>query len=122
MARSMPLIPVWEWESVSVGAILPSQYFQGLHRASLDCGERRLMLALLVDAISCLLVRNDRRLQEQARLWLNGCCSAAVSFEQACEAVGLDADAMRAGLERLAQNRHRLVSCAYFKGKYRASG
>ncbi len=75
------------------------------------------MLALLADAIFCLLTGKDPRLRDEA--WLAG-SSSAVSFEQACEAVGLDPDAMRTGIEKLALNEHSLVPRTYLKRKHRS--
>lgn len=54
--------------------ILPVQYYESARRARFLCGERRLMLALLADAICCLLTVGLRyeRLRQEARRWLAG--------------------------------------------------
>jgi hypothetical protein len=67
------------------------------------CGERRLMLALLGDAVCCLLTVGARfeSLRAETRDWLAGRGSSPVSFEDACEALGFNPDAMRAGIENL---------------------
>jgi hypothetical protein len=71
---------------------LPVQYYEGAKRARFLCGERRLMLALLADAICCLLSVGPRfeQLREETHDWLAGCGPSPVSFESACEAIGLD--------------------------------
>ncbi len=121
MAASLPTVPreEEEGEEAAAGIILPSQYYQGLHGAETDFSERRFMLALLIDAISCL-TNNDRRLRAQTKLWFDGCSRATVSFEQVCDVVGLDADAMRTALKKSAIGKRHLASLAHLRRKYRA--
>jgi hypothetical protein len=99
--------------------ILPSQYYAGLRRAGLACGEQQLMLALLADAIFCVLTGSDRRRRDEAWRWLAG-RSSAVSFEQACEAVGLEPDAMKTGIEKLALTDHGRAMRKYLRRKHRS--
>jgi hypothetical protein len=96
--------------------LLPSQYYAGGRQAKLACGEQRLMLAMLADAINCLLGSGRKRagLRDDALGWLAGLPSA-VSFEQACEAVGLDPDLMRTGIEKLVRNGDTAITHIYFK-------
>jgi len=79
-------------------------------------GEQRLLMAVLEDAIHCyqkhLLARNrnDRQLFEDAERWIMGRDAIHVShrtedsptfsFENVCEALGLDAGYLRSGLRR----------------------
>jgi hypothetical protein len=83
---------------------LPVQYSEGAKRARFWCGERRLMLALLADAICSLLSVGPQfeRLRKETRDWLAGRGFSPVSFENACEAIGLEPKATRAGIENLA--------------------
>jgi len=85
------------------GVTLPVQFYEGARQARFLCGERRLMLALLADAICCLLTvgRRYERARKEARGWLAGRGHSPVSFEDACEAVGLDPAATRARIENL---------------------
>ncbi len=117
MARS-PSIHEESESEVSAGIILPSQYYAGLRRAGLACGEQRLMLALLADAIFCVLTGSDRRRRNEVWRWLAG-ESSAVSFEEACEAVGLEPDAMRTGIEKLALTDHGRAVRKYLRRRHR---
>lgn len=86
------------------GGILPCQLRPGLSSLHAGSGERLLMLALLSDAINVFLKgRADRRLLAQTRSWIKGVDkgSDVVSFEDACDAVGIDPEAMRERLFRL---------------------
>ena len=86
------------------GGILPCQLRPGLSSLHASSGERLLMLALLSDAINVFLKgRADRRLLAQTRRWIEGldAGSQVVSFEDACDAVGVDPEAMRERLFRL---------------------
>ncbi len=94
------------WPQGIPDVTLPVQFYEGARRAQSLCGERRLMLALLADAVSCLLAVNTRsgRLRQQARDWIAGRGASLVSFRDVCEALGLHPDATRAGIENLVHN------------------
>jgi hypothetical protein len=67
-------------------------------------GERLLMLAVLTDAINIFLRgATERRLCNETRDWIRGesAGSHAISFENACDALGIDPAAMRERLFRL---------------------
>jgi hypothetical protein len=71
--------------------------------------EQHLMLALLADAVG-LMLRNDpaeHHAAAQAWDWILGLGPASVSFEDACDAVGLDHCALRKYVRRLRSNRTR---------------
>jgi len=71
--------------------------------------EQHLMLALLADAVD-LTLRNDpaeHHAAAQAWDWNLGFGPASISFEDACDAVGLDHRALRMYLRRLRGNRIR---------------
>ncbi len=68
--------------------------------------EQNLMLALIADAVE-LTVRNDpaeHHAAAQAWDWIMGFGHAGISFEDACDAVGLDHRAIRKYLRRLRGN------------------
>lgn len=81
--------------------ILPSQYFGALRSVVLG-GEQRLMLAVLVDALNVLqnwqrvsTVRKRRAFTEAAQ-WVNMRGTRyAFSFDSICDALGIDAQALR---------------------------
>jgi hypothetical protein len=71
--------------------------------------EQNLMLALIADAVA-LTVRNgpaEHHAAAQALDWILGFGRAVISFEDACDAVGLDHRAIRKYLPRLRGNHSR---------------
>lgn len=86
------------------GAVLPCQLKPVLNSLHARSGERLLMLALLSDAINIFLKgRAERRLMAETRSWIKGVNSDAqvISFEDACDALGINPAAMRERLFRL---------------------
>jgi hypothetical protein len=85
--------------------LLPSQYFDRLRRrASLD-GERRLMVAILEDAVDVYRKqagardRKRRQLFEDAEAWLESSDTSWIfSYENICDVLGIDAGYLRKGL------------------------
>ena len=76
----------------------------GLSSLHARSGERLLMLALLSDAINIFLKgRAERRLLAETLSWIKGVDtdSQVISFEDACDALGIDPEAMRERLFRL---------------------
>ena len=66
--------------------------------------DRFLMLALLADAINIFLKDSvERRLLTETKTWIRGgkIDSQAISFEDACDALGIDPQALRKRLFRL---------------------
>ena len=70
-------------------------------------GERRLMLAVLEDAVDCyrrgVLARDPttRLLFDETRAWIESTdCRATFSFESICDVLDLDADYLRRGLRQ----------------------
>ncbi len=92
----------------------PEQALHHRYHALLDprqtlTSEQHLMLALLADAVA-LTLRNDpaeHHAAAQAWDWILGFGHASVSFEDACDAVGLDHRALRKYLQRPRANRMR---------------
>jgi hypothetical protein len=96
-------------KQVSQGS--PEQMLHHRYHALLEprqslTSEQHLMLALIADAVD-LTVRNDpadHHAAAQAWDWILGYGHASVSFEDACDAVGLDHHAIRKYLRRLRGN------------------
>jgi hypothetical protein len=72
-----------------------------------DGGERRLRLAVLEDAIACFQKHagarhsRGRRLFREAEAWImEGGQNSAYSFEEVCDALGLDSNCLRDGLRQ----------------------
>lgn len=91
--------------------ILPSQFFLKLRGRASDGGERRLIVAVLEDAVCCyqkhLFSRDNkgRRLFREAEAWMmSGDKEAPYSFENICEFLSLNPDHLRQGLRRWARN------------------
>jgi hypothetical protein len=86
------------------GAVLPCQVRPAISPMHARSGERLLMLAVLADAINIFLKgARERRLLEETRLWIRGGKDAyqPVSFEDACDALGINPRALRERLFRL---------------------
>lgn len=86
------------------GAVLPCQVRPALNTLHARSGERLLMLALLADAINIFLKGTaERRLLAETRRWIRGGISDSqiISFENACDALGIDPQALRERLFRL---------------------
>jgi hypothetical protein len=89
-------------------ALTPGQYFGGI-RADDSCVRpiKRLMLAVLEDAMRCYQScatsrsRAQRRLFVDAEAWLmDRKADGAFSFETVCETLGIDPNCLREGLRR----------------------
>src|ERR1700747_1527968 len=86
-------------------SLLSAHYFETLRRKTLLEPEKRLMLAILEDAIHCfqdnLLTQNvrSRRLFEEAEQWIVEADGDWIfSFENICEALGFNPAYLREGL------------------------
>lgn len=89
--------------------VLPAQYFRVLRGRASYGGERRLIIAVLEDAINCfqknLFARDNRgrRLFCEADKWLMSADrELPFAFENICEFLSLDAEYIRKGLRRWA--------------------
>ncbi len=90
-------------------AVLPCQVRPALGPLHARSGERLLMLALLADAINIFLKGSkERRLLAETGNWIRGGHQAChgVSFEDACDAIGIDHGALRERLFRLKYGDH----------------
>jgi hypothetical protein len=96
---------------VSQGWILPELSFEALRERAGNLAERRLIIAVLEDAVMCYQKymraksAHDRRIFDQAESWLM--CREAnpgsvdrFSFEFICDALGLDCEGLRHQLRR----------------------
>jgi hypothetical protein len=93
-------------------SLLSTHYFETLRRKTILEPEKRLMLAILEDAINCfqdnLLAQNvrRRRLFEEAEEWIVEVDGDWVfSFENICEALGVNPAYIRQGLLRWVTNK-----------------
>ncbi len=93
-------------------SLLSTHYFETLRRKTILEPEKRLMLAILEDAIHCfqdnLFTRNVRgkRLCEEAEEWIVEADGDRVfSFENICEALGFNPAYVRQGLLRWMANK-----------------
>ena len=89
--------------------MLPAQYFRALRGRASYSGERRLIVAVLEDAINCFqknLFATDnrgRRLFREAEKWfVSTDRELPFAFENICEFLSLDAEYIRKGLCRWA--------------------
>ena len=96
---------------VQQGWILPELSFESLRERAGSLAERRLIIAVLEDAVMCYQKymfaksAHDRRIFDQAESWLMcrepcGTGGDRFSFEFICDALGLDCDGLRQQLRR----------------------
>ena len=92
--------------------ILPQQFFDGPRRDSDFSPEKALMLAVLEDAIRCFQEyfrttrARPRMLSRQAERWIRTRdWNWPFSFNNVCDALGIDADCMRDTLLRMKYDR-----------------
>ena len=85
--------------------LLPEQYFSLLGRKPLQ-GEKRLLLAMLEDAVHCfqtyLLAKkpHERRLFQESEEWINSSDGLwFFSFENICDVLGINPGRMRNALK-----------------------
>ena len=89
--------------------VLASNQFHGIIKSSsIPDPERRLMVAILEDAVSCLsrnprrCLRQQRKSFEEAHSWINASDADGwiFSFINVCETLGFDPGYLRRGLNR----------------------
>jgi hypothetical protein len=85
--------------------LLPSQYFDRIRRRASSDGERRLMVAILEDAVDVYRKqagardRKRRQLFEDAEVWIESSEQSWIfSYENICDMLGIDAEYLRKGL------------------------
>jgi hypothetical protein len=91
---------------------MPDQFFSTLSKQPKVEGERRLMLAVLEDAVSCYhrfaLARDERGRHEfaEARAWIESTDRDwPFSYENVCDVLGIDPAYVRDGLNRRVRRR-----------------
>jgi hypothetical protein len=100
--------------------LLPSQYFDRIRRRASADGERRLMVAILEDAVDVYRKqagardRKRRQLFEDAEEWIESADRSWIfSFENICDVLSIDAGYLRKGLrvwkQRAGGDRGRVV-------------
>jgi len=101
--------------------LLPSQYFDRIRRKASADGERRLMVAILEDAVDVYRKqagardRKRRQMFEDAEAWIGSPDKSWIfSYENICEVLGIDAGYLRKGLrvwkQRAGGDRGRVVA------------
>lgn len=87
--------------------VMPTQYFDRFRGSAILEGERRLMLAVLEDAVACYQKHagstrpHHRRTFDEAEEWfLEQDASWPFSFESVCVVLGYDADYFRSQLRK----------------------
>jgi hypothetical protein len=85
--------------------LLPSQYFDRIRRRASSDGERRLMVAILEDAVDVYRKqagardRKRRQLFEDAEAWIESPDKGWLyAYENICDVLGIDAGYLRKGL------------------------
>jgi hypothetical protein len=88
-------------------AIAPDQFYANFRQGSPAYAERRLMMAVLQDALDCFRKhafsqdQRSRQIFRDAQDWIFAADRQwCYSFENICDALGLDPDYVRRGLER----------------------
>ena len=84
--------------------LLPIQYFAALKRKKYSCGEHRLLIAIIQDAIECfqkhLHARDSKRRQlfVDAEVWITDVDDEGpFSFNNVCELLGMNPEYLRVG-------------------------
>jgi hypothetical protein len=85
--------------------LLPSQYFDRIRRRASADGERRLMVAILEDAVDVYRTqagardRKRRQVFEDAEAWIESADKSWIfSYENICDVLSIDAGYLRKGL------------------------
>ena len=108
--------------------LAPDQFYATLKPSRFVDPERRLMAALLEDAVSCLTrdplrsSHRQRKCLEEAQEWVSAADSEdwIFSFSNVCETLGLDADYLRRGLNRWSAQSRTSTSPTLRLKKYRS--
>jgi hypothetical protein len=104
-------------------ALMPGQYYEGVRRDDPASGAiKRLMLAVLEDALRCLRTYAKartpvrRRMFFEAQAWISDCTTGRpFAFEAICEALGIEPNRLRDGIREWSlqpssgMNSHRLT-------------
>ncbi|MFN8542924.1 MAG: hypothetical protein U0807_01730 [Candidatus Binatia bacterium] len=106
-APSGPRTPEALADLFSPDLVLPEQFTQGYREDSFISGEKALMLAVLEDGIRCFQEHlrnprsNPRLLSQESEAWIKADdWEWPFSFNNVCETLGIDPDALRSSLLR----------------------
>ncbi len=93
-------------------AVLPQQFFSECRESAAVEGERRLLVAVLEDALHCFQkyafavdARSQRLFLEAEEWFMQPDTGAAFTFEYICETRGLDPESVRSGLRQWRERR-----------------
>src|SRR6058998_2077836 len=93
--------------------LLPSQFFDRVRRRSEHDGERRLMIAVLEDAVDVYRKQagakdpRGQQLFQEAEIWVEDADRTWLfSFQNICDVLDIDADYLRRGLRLWKQRAH----------------
>jgi hypothetical protein len=85
--------------------LLPVQYFAALKRKKYSCGEHRLLIAIMQDAIECFQKHVHARDSKRRQLYMDAehwvtdqSDDGPFSFDNVCELLGMNPDYLRVGL------------------------
>lgn len=98
----------WHESTLAYGLVVPSQFFTSPRRSHMFWrGEQRLLFAVLQEAMACwfryrdVSTRRGRRLFGEVATWFASPDKGWLyAFERICEALDLDPDYIRLGLQR----------------------
>jgi hypothetical protein len=95
---------------LQVDTLVPLEFLERVKRTTYQDPERALMVAVLRDAITCLekyaafRSSGNKRLFDEAIEWiLSDDCEGLFSFNNVCEAVGVNPGYLRRGLIRMSE-------------------
>ncbi len=95
---------------LQVDILVPLEFLERVKRTTYQNPERALMVAVLRDAITCLekyaafKSSGNKRLFDEAIAWiLSEDCEELFSFNNVCEAVGVNSGYLRRGLIRMSE-------------------
>lgn len=111
-------------------SLAPYEFYATFKRSSYTDPERRLMAAVLEDAVTCLTFNQPRYSRRQlkdfaeAKTWINETTDSdwAFSFVNVCESLGFDPGYLREGLNHWAARRHQEILQASRAPRRRSPG
>ena len=90
---------IWNDDERTFEPLLPDQWFASIGESTCDVPEKRLLLAVLLDAVICLRQR-DVSAAVEAVAWIRGEHGDAdrISFVDVCESLGLEPTYLASGI------------------------
>ena len=124
MKQTSASMPTQEPYLFEPDTLAPEQFYSTLKKSHFIDPERRLMAAILEDAVSCLSKEQRHgKYFAEALSWINADDPEdwIFSFANVCETLGLDPSYLRRGLNRWSVFNRTGVSPEYRLKKYRSS-